>query len=230
MQEGRFGACLMTQPDLVARCVAAMREAVDVPVTVKTRIGVDDHDSYDFLAAFVAAVAGAGCETFIVHARKALLQGLSPHQNRTIPSLHYQVVHGLKVDFPHLVIVINGGIATLEEIAIQLTKVDGVMLGRKAIDDPCILARVQAQFLQGSGAAGAPDRAGVIRRMHAYACRQAGSGVRLHHVTRHMLGLYHGVAGARGWRRFISEQSCRSDASPDILLRSIEGLPQAGSP
>lgn len=221
VQSGRFGACLMTDAGLVARCVAAMRAAVDVPVTVKTRIGVDDHDSYEFLAAFVATVAAAGCDTFIVHARKAILQGLSPRENRTVPPLRYEVVHRLKRDFPGLAIVINGGIGTLEDIDAQLRLVDGVMLGRKAADDPFFLAEVQARFLGGPCA---PERAAVVRRMYEYARREAGAGVRLHHVTRPMLGLYHGLPGARAWRRFLSERACRGDATPELLLQSMAAL------
>ena len=178
VQTGRFGACLMVDPDLVAQCVAAMQAAVEVPVTVKTRIGVDDHDSYEFLADFVATVAAAGCGTFIVHARKAILQGLSPRQNRTIPPLRYDVVHRLKADFPRLRLVINGGLTTLDDIAEQLGRVDGVMLGRKAAEDPYFLAQVQARFFGTAAADPGPRRAAVVRSMYEYARREAGAGVK----------------------------------------------------
>lgn len=224
VRDGRFGACLMAEPGLVADCVAAMAEAAAVPVTVKTRIGIDDRDDYGFLAGFVARVAAAGCGTFIVHARKAILAGLSPHENRTIPPLRHEVVHRLKAEFPALTVIVNGGITTLDGIAEQLTRVDGVMLGRKAAEDPYFLTQVQERFLGGAGPAGAPDRAEVVRRMQAYAEREAARGVRLHHVTRHMLGLYHGRPGARRWRRFMSERAGRPDATPELLERSLEAV------
>jgi tRNA-dihydrouridine synthase A len=221
VRSGRFGACLMDDPRLVAECVAAMREAVDVPVTVKTRIGVDDRDSFGFLADFVGRVAEAGCGTFVVHARKAILAGLSPRENREIPPLRHDVVHRLKDEFPQLTIVINGGITTLEQVALNLDRVDGVMLGRKAAEDPWFLTAVQERFL---GAGHAPDRRGIVLAMVDYARRQVRDGARLHHVTRHMLGLYHGERGARGWRRFLSEHAARGDASPEVLVDSLATL------
>lgn len=230
VREGGFGACLMLEPGLVARCVEAMSRAVTVPVTVKTRIGVDDHDSYEFLADFVRTVAAGGCRTFVVHARKALLEGLSPRENLAVPPLCHERVHRLKADFPQLTIVVNGGIATREAIAAQLAVVDGVMLGRKAAEDPYFLAEVQRDFLGGWSAGGLPERAAVVERMYEYARREIGHGTRLHHITRHMLGLYHGVPGARRWRRFLSEHVCRRDAPAELLLRSLESLPAVGVP
>ena len=230
VQNGRFGACLMSDPDLVARCVAEMRAAVPVPVTVKTRIGIDDRDSYEFLADFVRRVSGAGCETFIVHARKAILSGLSPRENLAIPPLRYDVVHRLKAEFPQLTVIINGGITTIEGIESQLGKVDGVMLGRKAADDPYFLTEVQQRFLGGDDRNGRPDRELVIQRMYEYARREAHDGVRLHHVTRHMLGLYHGRPGARGWRRFLSERACRNGAAPELLIESLAAVRAAAEP
>jgi len=227
VQTGRFGACLMMDAGLVARCVGAMREAVSVPVTVKTRIGVDEHDSYEFLAAFVDQVARAGCETIIVHARKAILRGLSPRENLAIPPLRHGVVHRLKTDFPQLTVIINGGIRTIEDIEGHLQHVDGVMLGRKAYDDPFFLTQVQARFLGEAGDRPAPAREAVVRRMADYARRESGTGVRLHHVTRHMLGLYHGLPGARGWRRFLSERACRADAAPELLIESLTAMEPA---
>jgi len=222
VRDGRFGACLMRDADLVARCVGAMAGAVAVPVTVKTRIGVDEHDSYEFLAAFVERVARAGCGTFIVHARKAILQGLSPRENREVPPLDPQRVHRLKREFPALTIITNGGIRSIEGIAEQLTAVDGVMLGRKAAEDPFFLAEVDARFLAGPDGAPVADRGDVVRRMCEYAARQARHGVRLHQVTRHMLGLYHGQRGARAWRRFLSERAGSPDATARLLLASLE--------
>lgn len=224
VRDGRFGACLMLEAEQVARCVGAMAEAVAVPVTVKTRIGVDDHDSYEFLAAFVDRVARAGCGTFIVHARKAILQGLSPRENREVPPLQPERVHRLKREFPALRIIINGGIDSIERIDAELALLDGVMLGRKVAGDPCFLAAVEARFLAGTDERPALDRGHVVRRMCDYAQRQADSGVRLHHVTRHMLGLYHGQPGARGWRRFLCEQAGRPGAQPQLLLDSLAAV------
>jgi tRNA-dihydrouridine synthase A len=218
VRDGRFGACLMYEPDLVAACVAAMRDAAGVPVTVKTRLGVDDHDGYEFLAAFVRRVAAAGCRTFVVHARKAILAGLSPRENREVPPLRYEVVYRLKRDFPELEVIVNGGIGTLEAIADHLRAVDGVMLGRKVADDPYFLAAVQVAFLGGTPT---PTREVVVRCMYDYARR---AGVRVHHVTRHMLGLYRGMPGARGWRRFLAERACRHDAAPELLVESLAAL------
>lgn len=224
VQDGRFGACLMLDAELVARCVGAMVEVVERPVTVKTRIGVDDHDSYEFLAAFVDRVSRAGCGTFIVHARKAILKGLSPRENREIPPLQPQQVHRLKHDFPALRIIINGGITSLERIAAELDVVDGVMLGRKVAEDPFFLAAADTRFLGGPGGAPAAAREQVVQRMCEYAQRQARQGVRLHHVTRHMLGLYHGQRGGRRWRRFLSERAGRPQAQAQLLLESLDAL------
>lgn len=219
VQSGRFGACLMTDSERVAQCVAAMAEAVSVPVTVKTRIGVDEADSFDFLAGFVERIARTGCNTFIVHARKAVLRGLSPRENREIPPLRYPVVYQLKGEFPELTIILNGGVHTLEAIGEHLAHVDGVMLGRKACDDPYFLAAVQRRFLGTHHNVPAPDRELVVRRMYEYA---RGRNMCVRHVTRHMLGLYHGLPGARRWRRFLSEQSSRTDAAPEVLLESLK--------
>jgi tRNA-dihydrouridine synthase A len=229
VQDGRFGACLMKDAALVARCVAAMKAATSVPVTVKTRIGVDEQASYEFFAAFIREVAAAGCRTFIVHARKALLQGLSPEENRRIPPLRYDLVYRLKAEFPGLAVVINGGVGTVAEIERHLEHgVDGVMLGRKTSDDPYFLAAVQQRFF-GTGATKAPDREAVVRRMYDYACRELETGTRLHHITRHMLGLYRGRPGGRGWRRFLSERAVRPGAPPGLLLESIGRMLAGGT-
>lgn len=221
VQSGQFGACLMKNPPLVADCVAAMRDAVAVPVTVKVRLGVDEHDSYEFLAGFVAAVATAGCRTFIVHARKALLSGLSPRDNLQVPPLRYPLVYRLKQDFPALTIHLNGGITSLQDIAIHLGHVDGVMVGRKAYQDPWFLTAAQAQFLDGLPGARPPRRIDVLQAMVGYACRQQAAGVRLQHITRHMLGLFNGMPGARSWRRFLAEGAVRSGAGSDLLAQSM---------
>ncbi len=228
VQEGRFGACLMAEPDLVARCVQAMREAVDVPVTVKTRIGIDDKDSYEELVHFIGTVAAAGCLTFIIHARKAWLQGLSPKENREKPPLRYDVVRRLKADFPALAFVLNGGITSLEQAEAHLAEFDGVMLGRAAYENPILLASVDARF---HGEAGETlDRAAVIERFKPYVQAELDRGVRLHSMTRHILGLYQGVRGGRAWRRYLSEKACAPGAGLEVLdgaLAAAQSMSQA---
>ncbi len=227
VQSGAFGACLMKTPGLVADCVAAMREGVDVPVTVKCRIGVDDQDPEESLFGFVETVAAAGCGVFIVHARKAWLQGLSPKENRTVPPLDYELVRRLKALRPDLVIVLNGGIETVRDGARHLEMVDGVMLGRAAYGAPYLLAGVDAALF-GDGAP-APSREAVVAAMSVYLKREASrsNAFRPHAVTRHMLGLYHGAPGARAWRRFLSEHA--PGAGCDILDRALDAM-GAGAP
>ena len=222
VQSGRFGACLMLEPQVVADAVAAMRAAVNVPVTVKSRIGVDDQEGFDFLMGFVEPVAAAGCSTFVVHARKAILSGLSPRENRMIPPLRYEVVHALKRARPDLTIVTNGGITTMEAVVAEMAEVDGVMLGRKIVDDPFFLAGLHARFVDPAWQA--PERAAVVTRMHDYAADVVAAGGRVHHVTRAMLGLYRGERAARSWRRFLSERVCRPDATPALLLDSLRAV------
>lgn len=221
VQSGQFGACLMADPELVADCVRALATEWVGPVTVKCRIGIDAHDDYEFLANFVSTVAAAGCRVFIVHARKAILQGLSPKENRSIPPLRYDRVHRLKQDFPELEIVLNGGIDSVDKAVDELGRVDGVMVGRKAYSDPCLIAALQARCLEGA-APRVPDRAGVVRRMAAYAAAQIEQGGRLHQVTRHMHGLYAGQPGAARWRRCLAETASHRDANADTLLQSLE--------
>lgn len=203
VQRGAFGACLMAEPALVADCVKAMRDAVSVPVTVKHRIGIDSVEAYDFVRDFVGQVADAGCETFIVHARNAILKGLSPKENREIPPLKYDYVYRLKRDFPDLEIIINGGIDTLDAAAAHLEHVDGVMIGREAYHHPYLLAGVDTRFYGAIGPIASREavEAGLIE----YAARQVAQGTYLGAITRHALGLYRGVSGARGWRRTLSE-------------------------
>ncbi len=220
VQNARFGACLMAEPALVADCVAAMRAACDLPVTVKTRIGIDDRDSYAELADFVGTVAGAGCATFIIHARKAWLRGLSPKQNRELPPLDYDRVYALKRDFPALEIVLNGGVQSLEEAEGHLARVDGVMIGRAAYQSPYLLAEADARFF--GDPRPAPSREEVARGLVPYATAQAARGVPVKSITRHVLGLFNGLPGARQWRRHLSEAAHRPGAGPEVMLEALE--------
>lgn len=220
VQNGRFGACLMAEPALVADCVAAMREVVSIPVTVKTRIGIDDRDSYAELTQFVAEVAAGGCETFIIHARKAWLSGLSPKQNRLIPPLRYDVVFQLKQDFPQLEIIINGGIDSLDAAIDLLDHVDGVMLGREVYHNPYSLSEVDSRLFGEESQI--KTRQEVILALIPYVQQQLLQGVRLNAIARHLLGLFHGVDGARAWRRHISENANKPGADEQVLLRALE--------
>ena len=212
VRDGSFGACLMAEPGRVAHCVEAMIAACGLPVTVKTRIGIDRRDRYEDLAGFVSAIAAAGCRTVIVHARKAWLSGLSPKENREIPPLRYDVVYRLKADFPALEIVVNGGIASVGEVLAHNARVDGSMMGREAYRNPFALADADRRVF--GSAEPAPHRAEVAGRMLAYAQREVERGTRLGRVTRHMLGLFHATSGARRWRRHLSiEAPRRSDAA-----------------
>ena len=203
VQRGAFGACLMNEPQLVADCVKSMRDAVSVPVTVKHRIGVDAVEEYGFVRDFVGTIAEAGCEVFIVHARNAILKGLSPKENREIPPLKYDYAYQLKRDFPQLEIIINGGIKTLDEVELHLQHVDGVMLGREAYHNPYVLADVDARFY---GSTAVPvTREEAEAKLIEYCAAELARGTFLGAITRHALGLYRGVAGARGWRRVLSD-------------------------
>jgi tRNA-dihydrouridine synthase A len=219
VQEGRFGACLMAEPELVADCVAAMRRRVAMPVTVKCRIGIDDQDSEATLQRFVDVVADAGCGTFIVHARKAWLQGLSPKENREVPPLDYDRVFRLKTDRPQLEIVLNGGIPSIEEAAMHLGKVDGVALGRAAYQNPYLLAEVDGALFGSADAV--PSRRQVLEQLVPYIERHLRAGGRLNNIVRHILGLYHGRPRARAFRRHLSEQAPREGAGVDVLLEAI---------
>jgi len=219
VQSGRFGACLMAEPQRVAEGVAAMREAGDCPVTVKHRIGIDHQDSYEALTRFVATVAAAGCRTFIVHARKAWLQGLSPKENREVPPLDYPRVYRLKRDFPELEIVINGGIETLEQALSHLEHVDGAMIGRAVYHNPWMLADADRLIF---GDERAPsDPGSVVLAMHDYIVAELSQGTALHRITRHMLGLFQGMPGARAWRRHLSEHANRPGASWQTVLDGL---------
>ena len=223
VQSGAFGACLMKHPALVADCVAAMQAAVKIPVTVKCRIGVDDQEPEQSLFEFVDKVAAGGGKIFIVHARKAWLEGLSPKENRTIPPLDYGLVARLKQERPDLSIILNGGISTLVDASQLLEGVDGVMLGRAAYGEPYLLADVDSEIFGEETAP--PSRESVVMKMSAYLKRHFANGVRPHSIARHMIGLYHGAPGARRWRRFLSENA--SAARNDVLDQALNHMAQA---
>lgn len=214
VQNARFGACLMNHPDLVAACVARMNAEVDIPVTVKTRIGVDDRDSWEDFRGFVETVAATGCGVFIIHARKAWLQGLSPKENREIPPLSYDTVYRLKQTFPELTVVINGGITTVADVDRHLDHVDGVMIGRAAYENPWFLAEIERNCLGGDPP---PSRHAALRSYIGYVDRELERDVPFYAMARHTLGLFQGLPGARAWRRHISENGPRREAGADVL-------------
>ena len=219
VQEGRFGACLMAEPGLVRDCVGIMRDAVRVPVTVKCRIGIDDQDDEEDFERFIATVSQSGCTTFIVHARKAWLKGLSPKENRDIPPLNYDRVYRLKQMHPELTIIINGGIGSLDAAEAHLAHFDGVMLGRAAYQNPWLLHDIDRRFFGASNTARSP--LAIVEAMKPYIAEQLASGVWLPQITRHMLGLFHGLPGGRRWRRVLSEQGCRPGAGLDVLDQAV---------
>lgn len=219
VQNGMFGACLMAQPALVADCIKAMQDRVSIPVTVKTRIGIDDSDDYQFLQDFVQAVANAGCKQLVVHARKAWLKGLSPKENREVPPLNYQRVYQLKREFPQLDISLNGGVKTLQQAKEQLDFLDGVMVGREAYSNPMILSEVDALIYGQNQVARTAEQA--VLAMLPYIEQQMSQGARLWHIVRHMLGIFQGVPGARQWRRLLSEQGHLPGAKPELLLQAL---------
>lgn len=225
VQSGRFGACLMATPEVVARCVEAMRAATHLPVTVKHRIGIDDLDSYEHLHHFVAVVAGAGCEEFTVHARKAWLSGLSPKENREVPPLRYEVVRRLKEDFPTLKIVLNGGVHSLAEAQEHLLWADGVMIGRAAYQTPYLLAAADALIFGEDTPP--PSRREVIAAFLPYVDEQLARGVFLSRIMRAALGLFAGHSGARHWKRTLSEEACRPGAGLEVIERALGGIPDA---
>jgi tRNA-dihydrouridine synthase A len=229
VRSGRFGACLMAEPGLVARCVEAMRRAVSVPVTVKSRIGIDDQEEWPALRSFVETVAAAGCSRFVVHARKAWLTGLSPKENREIPPLRYDLVYRLKEERPDLAVVLNGGVTSLEAADRHLGHVDGVMLGRAAYQNPFLLAEADRRYFGSRQAP--PDRHAVAEAMAGYLEAELAAGTPLAAMTRHMLGLFQGMPGARAWRRCLSEQAHRPNASiavvRDALAAVLQRVPAA---
>lgn len=224
VQNGRFGACLMAEPDLVSECVAAMREVVDIPVTVKTRIGIDDQDSYEFLTKFVSTVSEkGGVDQFTIHARKAWLSGLSPKENREIPPLDYPRAYQIKKDFPHLNVAVNGGVKALEESLEHLQHLDGVMIGREAYQNPYILAQVD-QLIFGLDTP-VKKRKQVVEEMYPYIERQLSNGSYLGHISRHMIGLFQAMPGARQWRRYISENAHKKGAGIEVLETALAKIP-----
>lgn len=219
VQSGRFGACLMAEPELIADCVQRMKLATHLPVTVKTRLGIDERDSYDDLCHFIDTVQQAGCQTFILHARKAWLNGLSPKENREIPPLRYNVVYQIKQDFPKLEIIINGGIKTLAEIDTHLQHTDGVMIGREAYHNPYFLAEVDKVYFNNKQPP--VSRQEVMNQFIEYASQQLQYGVALKHMSRHILGLFQGQPGAKKWRRYISEHAHQPNASTQVIRQAL---------
>ncbi|RMG17576.1 MAG: tRNA dihydrouridine(20/20a) synthase DusA [Planctomycetota bacterium] len=219
VQRGRFGACLMAHPQRVADCVEAMRRAVALPVTVKHRIGIDDRDRYEDMAHFVAVVSAAGADRFTVHARKAWLSGLSPKQNRTVPPLRYDDVYRLKAEFPHLEVELNGGVRSLDAAAAHLERVDAVMIGRAAQDDPYLFAEADRRFF--GDPSPPPSREEVVERLLPYVAQQLAAGARLQHLARPLLGLFAGQPGARRWRRQLSEGAQDPRAGVEVLERAL---------
>lgn len=222
VQSGRFGACLMAEPTLVAVCIQRMQKNAGIPITVKTRLGIDDRDSYEELVSFIDMVSSAGCKTFIMHARKAWLNGLSPKQNREIPPLEYEKVYRLKRDFPRLEIIINGGFTRAQDIRDQLEHVDGVMIGRAAYHDPYLLAGMDKLVFNDTVAP--KTRQQILGEFTGYAAQQLESGMPLNAMTRHILGLYQGQPGARAFRRHLSEYAPRPGAGIEVLKRAAETI------
>jgi tRNA-dihydrouridine synthase A len=219
VQSGRFGACLMAEPELVADCMRAMNEAVAIPVTIKCRIGIDDCDDYGFFERFVGTVRAAGVDVFVVHARKAHLQGLSPKENREVPPLRYDVPARLKSEHPDLIVILNGGIKSQAQVREWLPRFDGVMLGRQAYQEPYLLAQLDAEWLAPGGAL--PERERVLERYADYVERMLEAGHKLPLLLRHVHGLYAGLPRARSWRRHVTEQGQRPGAGADVLRDSL---------
>lgn len=226
VQKGAFGACLMSESTLVANCVKAMQDAVSIDVTVKHRIGIDKNESYDFVRDFIGEVAEAGCKTFIVHARNAILKGLSPRENREIPPLRYEVVYQLKKDFPELEILLNGGIETADEVGEHIKHVDGVMIGRAAYHYPYRMAEFDARFYDDPTTATTP--ADVVKAMMPYIEKQlslyGSKGLKMHGITRHMLGLMTGLPGARRFRQILSDPTKLASGNPAVLLEALAAV------
>jgi tRNA-dihydrouridine synthase A len=224
VKSGRFGACLMGEPALVADCISAMCAEVKIPVTVKCRIGIDEKDSYAELMHFIATVSAAGCNIFIIHARKAWLNGLSPKQNREIPPLRYDVVKQIKQDFPELTIIMNGGIKTVVDIQHHLECVDGVMIGREAYTNPFLLTEIEEKIFSYNDK---NTRHAIIEKLIPYIQIQLRNNSKLSHITRHILGLFQGEKGARQWRRYLSEHAFKQDADVGVLIEAMKCLVSA---
>ena len=224
VRSGAFGACLMRDPPLVAACVAAMKEAVSVPVSVKCRIGVDEQEPHEILPRFIETLSQAGCAHFIIHARKAWLDGLSPKQNRSVPPLDYELVYGIKKSFPDLSIMLNGGVRDVAAAQTHLSHLDGVMIGRAAYEQPFSLAEFDRVLL--GGERGRPTRRDIVEAMIPYLARLCAQGDKPHRVTRHMLGLFHGQPGARKWRQFLTVEGVRDGAGPEVLEKALAMMPE----
>lgn len=220
VQQGAIGACLMASPSVVAACVTAMRDAVTIPITVKTRIGIDKQDSLNFLLDFIGAVAEAGCDTFIIHARKAILKGLSPKENRSIPPLNYERAYEVKRRFPNLTIVVNGGIKTVVDIQQHWQNVDGVMIGREAYHNPYFLADIEHLLFERP----LIERQNVLHNYLPYVEEQLVEGVSLVNLVRPIFGLFASQAGGKHWRRYLSEEARKHGAGPEVLLTAYEAM------
>ena len=220
VQSGRFGACLMAEPETVAACLSEMQANTALPVTVKTRLGIDNRDSYAELCEFIQAIITSGCRTVILHARKALLNGLSPKENREIPELRYDMVYRVKKDFPDTEIIINGGFENLQDIKAQFEHVDGVMVGRAAYHNPCMLTNIDNEIFNEK--TGNKNPAEILDEYMGYVERELHKGVPLKHLTKHVLGLFHGQPGARRFRRYLSENACRQDADIGVLRQAAK--------
>ncbi|ASK78271.1 tRNA dihydrouridine(20/20a) synthase DusA [Paraphotobacterium marinum] len=219
VQKGSFGACLMTEPDLVAECVNVIHRETNLPITVKTRIGIDNEDNYEFLYNFIDTIDKKSiCDTFVIHARKAILSGLSPKENREIPPLKYDRVYKIKEDFHDKNIIINGGIKNINDSIDHLKKLDGVMIGREVYQNPYILTEIEREFYKSNNS---PTRKEVVVSMMNYIEDELSNGAKLNHITRHMLGLFHGVPGGKKWRRFLSENSYKKDADLKVLENAL---------
>jgi tRNA-dihydrouridine synthase A len=224
VQSGQFGACLMENPALVSDCFKSMQKETDVPVTVKSRIGINEQDSYEFLVDFVEPLVAAGCRKFIVHARIAILEGLSPKENRTVPPLNYERVYQLKRDFPELEIIINGGLSSVKQVEEVMAHVDGAMIGRQAYHQPYFLAELEHYFNPGWVM---PSRADVVEAMLPYIERELAAGVPFNRISRHLLGLFAEQPGARAWRRYISEHAHHEGAGGEVLVNALNAMPAA---
>ena len=222
VQAGKFGACLMLEPEIVSSCIKAMKAASDIEVTVKTRIGVDDQDNYEFLKHFVEKIAAADCKTFVIHARKAHLSGLSPRQNRSIPPLRYEYVYRLKQDFPELTIILNGGIKDTQEILAHLKELDGVMVGREAYDNPYFLSEIDEIIFKTSTKS--ISRFAVLDQYKLYMQSELDNGVPLKVLAQHVFGLFNGLPGARSWRRYLSEHIYSKDAGLDVINDAVKAV------
>lgn len=218
VSSGRFGACLMFEPTLVSECIHAMTESVTIPVTVKCRLGVDHHDTDELLHQFIDLVSKAKSNTFIIHARKAWLKGLSPKQNREVPPLQYDRVYKMKNEFPHLKIILNGGVHQVSDIESHLSHVDGVMIGRKAYHQPYFLAEIQIRFWPEQPTLSRHD---VVNKLCDYIENELRCGTKLNCITRHILGLFHGEAGSAKWKRYLSEEAHKKNASVDVVIKAL---------